>query len=145
MTHFVLVHGAWQGAWVWQSVSAALVMHGHEVSTFDLPGGGEDRTPLDEVTLDRYAERIAAAVLDAGNPVTLVGDSMGGLACAAAAELIPGHLSRLIYLSAFAPCNGDTLRPSGPVSWTPGTACAENDGRDIAEYSARVPCRLFHA
>jgi pimeloyl-ACP methyl ester carboxylesterase len=128
MAHFVLVHGAWQGAWVWQAVTAGLVMRGHDVCTFDLPGSGTNRTPLAEVTLAGYAARIAAAVRAAGNPVTLVGHGMGGMACAAAAELVPDHLARLLYLCAFAPRDGDTLSglltlsPKYPLPPTQGTA-----------------------
>lgn len=109
MANFVLVHGAWQGAWVWQGVSAALRMRGHQVVELDLPGHGADATPLAEISLTLYAERIGAAVRAVGKPVTLVGHSMGGVACAAAAELVPDSLARLIYLCAFAPVDGDTL------------------------------------
>lgn len=110
MANFVLVHGAWQGAWIWTSVSAALRLQGHQVHAVDLPGSGADTTPAGMVTLSLYAQCVAEAVKEIDAPVTLVGHSMGGMAVSAAAELVPGHLAQLIYLCAFLPVNGDSLR-----------------------------------
>jgi hypothetical protein len=45
---------------------------GHDVEAIDLPGQGEDQTPVAEVTLDRYAARVCEA-LAAGPPAVLVG------------------------------------------------------------------------
>jgi len=109
MAHFVLVHGAWQGAWVWETVTAGLRMHGHAVTVVELPGSGSDSTPAQEVSLQSYAERISQAVLNAPGPVHLVGHSMGGVAISAAAETAYGNIARLIYLCAFLPVDGDSL------------------------------------
>ena len=40
-TPFVLVHGAWQGNWVWERVAGALRAAGHRVYTPSLTGLGE--------------------------------------------------------------------------------------------------------
>jgi pimeloyl-ACP methyl ester carboxylesterase len=109
MANFLLVHGAWQGQWIWPAVSAELAMRGHEVHTIDLPGSGADKTPLGEVTLPMYAEAIRRAIKAIGKRVTLVGHSMGGIAVTAAAEKNADSLARIIYLCAFVPCNGDSL------------------------------------
>src|SRR5579864_185825 len=109
MANFILVHGAWQGAWVWDAVTAGLHLRGHQVRTLDLPGSGADRTVAADVTLESYARAIGDAVTAAGAPVTLVGHSMGGIAVSAAAELVAHSLERLVYLSAFLPCDGDSL------------------------------------
>jgi hypothetical protein len=37
MTTFALVHGAWHGAWCWESLAALLRQAGHEVVAMDLP------------------------------------------------------------------------------------------------------------
>ena len=52
MARFVLVHGAFGGAWCWEPVVGALEAAGHTVDALDLPGGGEDRTPVEEITLE---------------------------------------------------------------------------------------------
>lgn len=108
MATFVLVHGAWQGAWVWDAVADNLRRYGHHVLALDLPGHGSDRTPLEEVTMNAYAEKIAAAVSRLQD-VILVGHSMGGAAISAAAELQPVGLQRLIYVCAFLPRTGDSV------------------------------------
>ena len=42
--NFVLVHGAWHGAWCWAGVIAALEREGHRAYAVDLPGRpGNDR------------------------------------------------------------------------------------------------------
>jgi pimeloyl-ACP methyl ester carboxylesterase len=89
MANFLLIHGAWQGKWVWPAVAAELTMRGHEVHSIDLPGSGADDTPLEQVSLAMYAEAIARAVKAIGKRVTLVGHSMGGIAVTAAADRWP--------------------------------------------------------
>jgi len=77
MARFVLVHGAWHGAWCWYKVVPALERLGHAVQAIDLPGHGVDRTPLADVTLDAYVDRVGEAIARAGEPVMLVGHFSG--------------------------------------------------------------------
>ena len=58
LARFVLVHGAFHGAWCWEPLILALSEAGHTTHALDLPGAGEDATPVGRVTLDAYAERI---------------------------------------------------------------------------------------
>lgn len=109
MANFLLVHGAWQGKWIWSAVSAGLTMRGHEVHAIDLPGSGEDTTPFHEVTLDKYADAIQQAILAIGKRVTLVGHSLGGIAVAAAAEKNAEEVARIIYLGAYVPGDGGSI------------------------------------
>lgn len=111
--HFVLVHGAWHGAWCWDRLARALRAAGAEVSAPDLPGHGDDRTPLEDVSLASYAERVAALLRELDRPVELVGHSMGGAVISAAAELMPGHVAGLTYLCAFLLEDGATLAATG--------------------------------
>ena len=41
MADFLLVHGAWHGAWCWRAVAPALVRAGHRVHAVTLTGLGE--------------------------------------------------------------------------------------------------------
>jgi pimeloyl-ACP methyl ester carboxylesterase len=109
LTTFVLVHGAWHGAWAWEKVAAELKNAGHRVLAFDLPAAGDDQTPGHEVTLDSYAAAIAKVIRAEKEKVVLVGHSMGGIAISAAAELVPDRIRRLIYLTGFLPRHGETL------------------------------------
>ena len=108
MARFVLVHGAFSGASVWNPVLPELAARGHEVEAFDLPGSGEDPTPLAEVTLERYAERVCRQ-LGRGRPAVLVGHSMGGVAITQAAAACPAAVASLVYVCAFLPQNGQSL------------------------------------
>jgi pimeloyl-ACP methyl ester carboxylesterase len=109
MARIVLVHGAFAGAWCWEPVLPGLRDASHEPEAIDLPGSGEDRTPIAEVSLDAYAQRICETVADGPQPVVLVGHSMGGMAITQAAALCPEPVSTLVYVAAFAPAEGQSL------------------------------------
>ena len=100
MTTFVLVHGSWHGSWCWCRVVPELEALGHRVLALDLPGHGDDATPVARITLAAYAECVAAVVRGAAEPVVLVGHSFGGIVISQAAELIPERISRLVILNA---------------------------------------------
>ena len=106
---FVLVHGAWHGSWCWNKVVPLLEESGHRVEAPDLPGHGNDRTPLSEVNLEGYVQRVCG-VLDAlSEPAILVGHSMGGIVITQVAEYRPEKVKTLLYLTAILPRSGETL------------------------------------
>jgi pimeloyl-ACP methyl ester carboxylesterase len=108
VARFVLVHGAFSGAWCWNRVAPGLRAAGHDVQTLDLPGSGDDPTPVAEVTLAAYGERVCEA-LAAGPPALLVGHSMGGMAITQAAARRPDLIAGLVYAAAFLPVAGESL------------------------------------
>jgi len=109
MATFVLVHGSFHGAWCWARLAPLLSEGGHRVLTPDLPGSGSDHTPLAQVDLDAYAQRICE-VLDALNgPAVLVGHSMGGIVCTAVAERRPSSIAGLVYICGLMLGSGETL------------------------------------
>ncbi|MGU7769916.1 alpha/beta fold hydrolase [Burkholderia sp. MR1-5-21] len=127
---FVLVHGAWQGAWCYAHVEAALAARGHLSIARDLPAHGilarfpasyfkrpldkeafaTEPSPVANTTLDDYATQVMQAVDDAyalgHGKVVLVGHSMGGIAITAAAERMPEKIAKIVYLAAFMPASG---------------------------------------
>jgi pimeloyl-ACP methyl ester carboxylesterase len=109
MAHFLLVHGAWHGAWCWEQTAGALRDSGHAVTAIDLPSHGDDPTPAAEVTVDSYVERICGALSAIEGQAIVVGHSMGGIAITAAAEACPDKIAKLVYLTAFLPRNGESL------------------------------------
>jgi pimeloyl-ACP methyl ester carboxylesterase len=109
MARFVLVHGAFHGAWCWEPLVAELASRGHAVATLDLPGAGDDPTPVAEVTLDAYAQRICDALAGEAEPVVLAGHSMAGMAITQAAARCPERIARLVYIAAFLPADGQSL------------------------------------
>jgi pimeloyl-ACP methyl ester carboxylesterase len=98
---FVLIAGAWHGAWCWEKVTPLLRAQGHDVRTPELPATGADATDPAGVTLDTWAQYVASIVENEPAPVTLVGHSRGGIVISRVAELIPQRLRRLVYLSAY--------------------------------------------
>ncbi len=109
MSTFVLVHGAWHGAWCWYKVVPRLTQAGHRVLAPDLPSLGRDRTPVAEISLDRWADSICRVVEAAVEPVILVGHSRGGIVISAVAERLPKRIGMLVYLTAFLLRDGETL------------------------------------
>jgi pimeloyl-ACP methyl ester carboxylesterase len=78
------------------------------VEAIDLPGAGDDPTPVAEVTLDRYAQRVCTAIAD-GPPAVLVGHSMGGMVITQAAARCSERVAGLVYVAAFVPWDGMSL------------------------------------
>ncbi|XP_010548386.1 PREDICTED: methylesterase 1-like [Tarenaya hassleriana] len=110
--HFVLVHGACQGAWCWYKVKPRLEEAGHRVTVMDLAGSGIDvtRTIKDVNTCVEYSDPLIK-ILGSSPPsekVVLVGHSFGGMSLAIASEKFPDKISVSVYLTAFMP---DTKNP----------------------------------
>ncbi len=108
MARILLVHGAFGRAACWDRVAPGLRAAGHTVEAIDLPGAGDDPTPVAEITLDRYATRVCEALAE-GPPAMLVGHSMGGMVITQAAARCPEHVDRLVYVAAFLPQDGQSL------------------------------------
>ena len=109
MARFVLVHGSWHGAWCWSEIEARLRAKGHETEAFDLPGHGEDRTPVETVRFQDYVDRTIEAIRAAPEAPILVGHSMGGAIISQAAERVPGCLRALVCLAALVPPDGSSM------------------------------------
>lgn len=106
---FVLVHGSWQGAWIWQKVKEDLEKKGHRVVPVELPAHGDDPTSPANVSMEMYRDKVASFIGELGTKVILVGHSMGGAVITATAEKIPDKIEKLVYIGAFVPANGDDL------------------------------------
>lgn len=104
---YVLVHGALLGEFSWTRVERQLVADGNTVITLDLPGHGADQTPVDQITLNSYRDAVVAAIGERSN-VVLVGHSFGGVVVSQVAEAIPAKISKLVYLAALIPQNGES-------------------------------------
>jgi pimeloyl-ACP methyl ester carboxylesterase len=109
MATFVLVHGAWSGSWAWERVTPLLEAAGHSVDVVDLLGRGSNPSAPAGMTLEANARHVADRVEAAGEPVVLVGHSMGGMSITQAAELVPDGIETLVYVTAFLPNDGQTL------------------------------------
>ena len=109
MARFVLVHGAFSGAWIWDALIDRLEELGHTGEAFDLPGLGEDRTPVRDVTLEAYAARLCEVLAARREPAIVVGSSMGGVVAKQGAARCPDQVAALVYAAAFNPKDGQSL------------------------------------
>lgn len=108
MTTFVLIHGAWHGGWCWDKVKPILEKNDHTVVAPDLPGQGEDKTPIADVSMATYTERVCQVLDQQSEKVILVGHSLGGVSITQAAEQRPNNIELLVYLTAFLLKDGES-------------------------------------
>jgi pimeloyl-ACP methyl ester carboxylesterase len=95
----VLIHGAWQGSWVWTRFMPYLGAAGLVAHAVDLPGNGADGSDPAEVTFESCLQHVYRVVRTQERPVSLVGHSGGGLLITAFAERWPEWTSRLVYVA----------------------------------------------
>ncbi|MGI9421607.1 MAG: alpha/beta fold hydrolase [Hyphomicrobiaceae bacterium] len=101
MTHYVLVHGAWEAAWSWDETRQVLERQGHKVTAIDLPGTAANQRAIAQVTMDSYVQAVADVIRPLDRQVTMVGHSLAGAVISQVAELMPEKIERLIYAAGF--------------------------------------------
>lgn len=114
---FVLIHGAWHGAWCWQLLTPLLEARGHQVIAPTLAGLGERAREISaDITLDTHIEEVAA-LLDRQRVqnAVLVGHSYAGVVISGVADRVPHRLRRLVFLDAVIVENGQALGGATPV------------------------------
>lgn len=113
MSNFVLVHGAWGGAWIWRRVLGPLRAAGHEVHAVTLTGDGE-RAHLRraDITLRTHIDDVLG-LIDAEElrDITLVGHSYAGQVITGVADALlargSGWMRQLVYVDAMVPLPGE--------------------------------------
>ena len=91
MATFVLLHGAYQGGWIWKPVRERLAAAGHTVFAPTLDGCAERADALRPgIDTEAHGAEIAKLLeFEDLNDVVLVATSSGGMVMAAAAERVP--------------------------------------------------------
>ncbi len=116
LKNVVLVHGAFVDGSTWRAVYALLTRNGHHVAVV--------QNPTLSLQGDAAATRLIVDAQD--GPVVLVGHSYGGAVITEAG--IHAKVTALVYIAAFAPdrgesvrtLNGDPNRPGSPLVSAPG-------------------------
>jgi pimeloyl-ACP methyl ester carboxylesterase len=111
MATFLVVHGAWSGGWAWKKMRTLLREGGHEIFTPSLTGIGE-RAHLanGDIDLDTHiADILGVLQFEDLTDVTLIGHSYGGMVATGVADRAAQRISRVAYLDAFVPRNGQSL------------------------------------
>ncbi len=112
MTTIVLVHGAWGGSYGFKYVRGPLREAGHEVFTPSLTGIGE-RAHLasPQVNLTTHVTDVVNTILyEDLTDIVLLGYSYGGMVVTGALEHVADRVAHLVYLDAFLPADGQSLR-----------------------------------
>lgn len=113
---FVLVHGAWHGAWCWAAVVAELEKLGGRAYAVDLPGHGQNYCDRSKVTLASYVDSVAKFIEERDlRDLIIAGHSLGGLTISGVTAKIPGRIKRTVFVTAIVPLDGArVLDPANP-------------------------------
>ena len=135
MATFVLIHGAYQGGWIWQRIEQRLRQAGHTVYAPTLDGCGERKASLRPgITTETHGDEIAQLLYYQDlRDVVLVGTSSGGMAMAAAAERAPERIGRLVFADALALLDGEKIRDIVPKPAAINTELGLMPSREDAE------------
>lgn len=107
----VIVHGAWGGSWAWRKVDSLLREKGFNVYRPQLTGLGE-RVHLSrpDIGLTTHIDDVVNTILyEDLHDIILMGHSYGGMIITGVADRIPNRISRLVYLDAFVPNDGESV------------------------------------
>ncbi|MDR0960784.1 MAG: alpha/beta hydrolase [Propionibacteriaceae bacterium] len=116
MATFVLVPGAWHGAWCYKRVTPLLRQAGHEVYPLTLTGLA-DRSHLcdDSVNLSTHIDDVVNLLQwEELSDVILVGHSYAGVVLGGVAEKAADRLGALVFLDAFMPAAGQSMIDISP-------------------------------
>lgn len=73
MIKYIFIHGACQGSWCWYKLKKLLTAANIDYEAPDLPGHGNDTTPIPEITINTYVDAIRALIKKSDKQVVLVG------------------------------------------------------------------------
>ena len=111
MATYVLVHGSYQGGWIWQPVANRLRAQGHQVYAPSLDGCAERKGTLRPgITTESQADEVAQLLFyEDLKEVVLVGTSSGGMVACRVAELMRDRIGRLAFVDALALLPGEKI------------------------------------
>ncbi len=111
MATIVVAHGAWSSAWAWQKMRPLLRAAGHDIFTPSYTGLGERaHLAAPGIDLDTHiADVLGVLQCEDLRDVVLIGHSYGGMVATGVTDRAEGRVTKLIYLDAFAPKDGQSL------------------------------------
>lgn len=117
MADFVLVHGAWHGAWCWKRILPGLWKAGHRAFAVTLTGTGERACQLSpDITLRTHIDDVAAVIeAEELQQAIVVGHSYGGMVITGVADRMPQRIGHLVYLDAVVPLPGESWSSGHPA------------------------------
>jgi pimeloyl-ACP methyl ester carboxylesterase len=138
MATYVLLHGAYQGGWIWKPVATRLRTAGHRVLAPTLDGCGERHDQVRAgITVGTHAREVAQLLFyEDLTDVVLVGTSAGGMVLEKAAEMARERIGRLVFVDALALMPGEKVdevvkrsAPNEVTALTTGPTKADAESR----------------
>jgi len=139
MSTYILVHGAYQGGWIWKPVATRLRAAGHLVHVPTLDGCAERAPSLRAgITVGSHAREVASLLFyEDLRDVILVGTSSGGMVIQKAAELSRDRIARVVFVDALALMPGEKV-DSIVKRATPNETTAISTGPTKADAESRL-------
>ncbi len=111
MANHVLLHGAYQGGWIWRDVAPHLRAAGHTVFAPTLDGCAERRHTLRPgIDTETQAAEIAEMLFfEDLHDIVLTGTSCGGMVACRVAEIARARIARIVLADALALFDGEAV------------------------------------
>lgn len=111
MATYVLLHGAYQGGWIWNRVTPHLRAAGHNVFAPTLDGCAERRHALRPgINTESQAAEVAEMLFfEDLRDIVLVGTSCGGMVACRVAEVARDRIGRVVLADALALFDGERV------------------------------------
>src|SRR3954453_5977137 len=111
MATYVLVHGSYQGGWIWKDVAGRLRAAGQEAYAPSLDGCSERKGAVRPgITTETQADEVAQLLFyEDLRDVVLVGTSYGGMVACRAAELMRERIGRVFFVDALPLFDGEKV------------------------------------
>jgi pimeloyl-ACP methyl ester carboxylesterase len=150
MATYVLIHGAYQGGWIWGPTAVRLREAGHRVYAPSLDGCGERRHQLRPgISVETQATEIAELLFyEDLHDVVLCGTSAGGMVLCRAAEMARRRLGRLVFVDALVLMDGERVaeivsRPTPRVTTELSVAPSRQDAESRSFADLAPALRAF--
>ena len=118
-TTFLVAHGAWSAGWCWKKMHPLMAAAGHRLITPTYTGIGErEHLANPSITLDTHIDDMLGVIkFEQLDRFVLIAHSYGGMVATGVADRVADRISKLVYLDAFVPTDGqallDLLPPGG--------------------------------
>ena len=131
---FVLIPGAWMGAWAWEPVIAGLRALGHRVHPVTLSGLDKGDADVSEVGLETHVGDVLRVLEEKDlRDVIVVGHSYSGIVAGQVADRAPDRVAHTVFVDAFLPHDGRSMLDAFPEQGR------EEELAQIAENGGRWP------
>ena len=112
---FVLVPGAWMGAWSWHPVARLLREHGHDVLALTMPGLSYGSSAHGLKLADAVDHVVREIEIRNLRDVVLVAHSWGGYPATGAAHRLTDRVGTVVYYNAVLPERGASMGDENEV------------------------------